>query len=248
MLYFPRPSGVRRQHVLLVIGVVAAMVLPIVINAGTTPLTLMTSTSPSRTGATAISGGQVGGSVVADGSMGITTPAATAARMPTATATAGQVATSASTAAAARSTATATTGGVATSAPTAAAVPPTAAVPPQPLPPGFVGRSGTRFTIGGRPFTFTGFNIYQANSRSNCSYTMGTGSALDTALTDIGPGTEVFRAWFFQRLATTNGQRDWSAFDHTLAVARAHGVRVIVTLANQWGSCESPTSIYKTDV
>jgi hypothetical protein len=112
---------------------------------------------------------------------------------------------------------------------------------------GFVGRSGTQLTLGGKPFVFTGFNIYQANSRSNCSYTMGAGSALDTALTDIGSGSEVFRAWFFQRLATTNGQRDWSAFDHTLAVARAHGVKVIVTLGNQWGSCESPKSEYKWD-
>lgn len=120
-------------------------------------------------------------------------------------------------------------------------------VQPAPLPAGFIGRSGTQLGIGGRPITFTGFNIYQANSRSNCSYTMGTGSALDTALTTIGPGAEVFRAWFFQRLATTNGQRDWGAFDHTLAVAKAHGVRVIVTLANQWGSCESQTSQYKWD-
>jgi endo-1,4-beta-mannosidase len=76
---------------------------------------------------------------------------------------------------------------------------------------------------------------------------MGTGSALDTALTTTGSGSEVFRAWFFQRLATTGGQRDWSAFDHTLAVAKAHGVKVIVTLGNQWGSCESPTSQYKWD-
>lgn len=123
----------------------------------------------------------------------------------------------------------------------------TVAPAPTPLPAGFVGRSGTELTLGGKPFVFTGFNIYQANSRSNCSYTMGTGSALDTALTAIGPGTEVIRAWFFQRLATTNGQRDWSAFDHTLAVAKAHGVKVIVTLSNQWGSCESPTSEYKWD-
>jgi cell division septation protein DedD len=115
------------------------------------------------------------------------------------------------------------------------------------LPAGFVGHSGTQFTLGGQPFTFTGFNIYQANSRANCSYTMGTGSALDTALNSIGSGLEVFRAWFFQRLATTNGARDWTAFDHTLAVARAHNVKVVVTLANQWGSCESPTSVYKTD-
>jgi endo-1,4-beta-mannosidase len=74
---------------------------------------------------------------------------------------------------------------------------------------------------------------------------MGTGSALDTALTGIGSGSEVFRAWFFQSLATTNGQRDWSAFDHTLAVAKAHGVKVVVTLGNQWGSCEG--SQYLTD-
>jgi mannan endo-1,4-beta-mannosidase len=129
-----------------------------------------------------------------------------------------------------------------TPAPTAA---PTATLVQTPPPAGYIGRLGTELTLGGKPFTFTGFNIYQANSRSNCSYTMGTGGALDTALTDIGSGAEVFRAWFFQRLATTNGQRDWSAFDHTLAVAKAHGVKVIVALGNQWGSCESPTSQVK---
>ena len=128
--------------------------------------------------------------------------------------------------------------------------PPPTAVPsispaPTHIPAGFVGASGSHLTLGGRPFTFTGFNLYQANSRSNCSYTMGKGNALDTALSDIGAGTEVIRAWFFQALATTKGKRDWSAFDHTLAVAKAHGVKVIVTLGNQWGSCESGG--YKTD-
>jgi hypothetical protein len=132
--------------------------------------------------------------------------------------------------------------------PTATPTPSPTASPtmgPTPPPSGFLGHSGTQFTLDGRPFTFTGFNIYQANSRGNCSYTMGTGGALDTALNSIGSGSEVFRAWFFQSLATTNGQRDWSAFDHTLAVAKAHGVKVIVTLGNQWGSCESGG--YKTD-
>jgi hypothetical protein len=109
---------------------------------------------------------------------------------------------------------------------------------PHVLPAGFLGRSGTNLIVAGQSVHFTGFNIYQANSRSNCSYTMGTGSRLDAALTDIGPGADVFRAWFFQNLATTGGKRDWSAFDHTLAVARAHGVRVIATLGNQWGSCD----------
>ena len=136
--------------------------------------------------------------------------------------------------------------------PTPAATPkPTTAPTPTPTPTptgsssGFVGRSGTQLTLGGKPFVFTGFDIYQANSRSNCSYTMGTGTALDTALTNIGSNNEVFRSWFYQRLATPNGARDWTAFDHTLAVAKAHGMKVIATLADQWGSCESPTSQYK---
>ena len=133
----------------------------------------------------------------------------------------------------------------ATPAPKATATPaPTAGSTPPPA--GFVGHSGTQFTLAGQPFTFTGFNIYQANSRSNCSYTMGTGGALDTALNGIGSGSEVFRSWFFQSLATTGGKRDWSAFDHTLAVAKAHGVKVVVTLGNQWGSCEG--SQYLTDI
>ncbi len=111
---------------------------------------------------------------------------------------------------------------------------------------GFVYRVGTKLMLDGQPFRFTGFNIYHANSRNNCAATMGTGPALGTALTSIGSGAEVFRSWFFQRLATANGVRDWAAFDHTLAVARARGVKVIVTLANQWGSCEiTGVPVYK---
>ena len=115
--------------------------------------------------------------------------------------------------------------------------------------PGFVTRSGTQLTVNGQPYRFTGMNIYNANSRNNCWYTLGSGTALDASLNSIGSGQEVFRAWFFQSLATTNGQRDWAAFDHTLAVAAAHGQRVIATLADQWGACEQPGagSVYKTE-
>ena len=35
------------------------------------------------------------------------------------------------------------------------------------------------------------------------------------------------------------GTRDWTAFDRTLATARAHGVKVIATLTDQWGNCGS---------
>ena len=81
-------------------------------------------------------------------------------------------------------------------------------------------------------------NIYDANTTSTAQKCGDAGVSLDQTLNDIGPGQEVFRAWFFQPLATTNGQRDWTAFDHTLAVARAHNVRVIFVLSNQWGYCD----------
>jgi mannan endo-1,4-beta-mannosidase len=125
--------------------------------------------------------------------------------------------------------------------PTASPVPTTAT--------GFVVRCGSGLCLDGQPYRFTGLNIYNANILSNCWYTLGSGSGLDSSLTAIGTGQEAFRAWFFQRLATTNGVRDWSAFDHTLAVAAAHGERIVVTLTNQWGNCEniSGSPVYKSE-
>lgn len=114
---------------------------------------------------------------------------------------------------------------------------------------GFVVRCELGLCLDGQPYRFTGLNIYNANSRSNCWYTLGSEAGLDSSLTAIGTGQEAFRAWFFQRLATTNGARDWSAFDHTLAVAAAHGQRVIATLTNQWGDCENASGdpVYKSE-
>jgi mannan endo-1,4-beta-mannosidase len=112
---------------------------------------------------------------------------------------------------------------------------------------GFVVRSGTNLVLDGRPFRFTGLNIYNANSLWTCSYPLGEGPDLGASLDAIGRGQTVFRSFFFQRMATINGKRDWSAFDHTLAVAKAHGERVIATLTNQWGVCEEPLPGYKTE-
>jgi endo-1,4-beta-mannosidase len=104
----------------------------------------------------------------------------------------------------------------------------------------FVARAGTGLTLDGKPYRFTGFNVYNANSRDNCWYSLGyPDGALAAALDAVGPGEEAIRAWFYQGLATTDGTRDWSAFDQTLNVARARGIKVIVTLADQWGSCDS---------
>jgi mannan endo-1,4-beta-mannosidase len=103
-------------------------------------------------------------------------------------------------------------------------------------PSGFVTRNGTQLLVDGRPYRPIGLNIYNANSNGWCWYAMG-GSILNDSLTAIGPGKNAMRAWFFQQLATTNGSRDWTAFDRTLATARAHGYKVIATLIDQWGDC-----------
>jgi mannan endo-1,4-beta-mannosidase len=122
---------------------------------------------------------------------------------------------------------------------------PTPAVDP------FVRSSEAGLIAEGVPYRFTGLNVYNANSvGGNCWYSLGAGTELETALTAMGPGNEAFRAWFFQPLATHAGVRDWSAFDHTLAVARSRGMRVVATLVNQWGQCEgweAHAAGYKTE-
>jgi mannan endo-1,4-beta-mannosidase len=117
--------------------------------------------------------------------------------------------------------------------------------------PGFVQRVGTGLVLDGQPYVFTGLNIYNAATASGvCWYPMAGQGVLDASLTAIGPGKEVFRAWFFQYEATVGGRRDWSTFDQTLATARAHGLKVIPALIDQWGNCEGwpdPAAGYKNE-
>lgn len=100
----------------------------------------------------------------------------------------------------------------------------------------FTTHRGTTLIRDGHPWHFVGLNVYNANSRDNCWYTMTGTGGLARSIRLSGSG--VIRASFTQPLATTAGGRDWSAFDETLAVARANGARVIANLADQWGNCD----------
>lgn len=103
----------------------------------------------------------------------------------------------------------------------------------------FVVREGARLYHKGKPYRFAGMNVYNANNRvSWCWYPMDT-TLLSQSFTDMGPGVDVIRAWFFQDFATMDGARDWTALDQTIATAKALGKRVIVTLGNQWADCDS---------
>jgi hypothetical protein len=111
------------------------------------------------------------------------------------------------------------------------ATPAPTAPPPPPPPPGagFVVRSGTRLTLAGTPYRFDGLNMYTA-VQAPCWWQEG----LAQGLTAIGSGQEVARVFAFQRTATTNGVRDWRYMDAALATFKAHGVRVIWVLTDQW--------------
>jgi hypothetical protein len=102
----------------------------------------------------------------------------------------------------------------------------------------FVRQNGTTLTLEGRRFRFTGINIYMAASG-------GTPSSCGGALyPDVGvplsnmPRGIVFRFWAFQNFFVSDGHFDWSNMDGALAIAAAHGARVIPVLANQYDYCE----------
>lgn len=103
-------------------------------------------------------------------------------------------------------------------------------------PNGFVRRDGTRLTVDGADFRFTGMNYYEA-AGDLYDRAPATDDRLAQALPTMGPGVTVVRTWFFQCLATRAGQRDWSSFDATLAAARTAGVRVVATLTDQYHDC-----------
>ena len=116
----------------------------------------------------------------------------------------------------------------------------------------FIAKSGTGLTLNGQPYTFGGFNIYDANSiwgggmKTSCGGNLGSlnsnpnGDGLDASLTELNSSGQfqVFRSWFFETLAVdSTGAINWTPFDNTLAIAAKHNMRVIATLDDEWTYC-----------
>ncbi|KJE25071.1 Cellulase (glycosyl hydrolase family 5) [Frankia torreyi] len=115
----------------------------------------------------------------------------------------------------------------------------------------FVTVAGGRLELAGKPWRFTGINVWNANTPADDSrYGCGEPVDLEEVAPALGNGVQVVRTWFFQRLATSlDGRRDWSTFDRTIAAAKSRGLRIVATLGNQWPQCEGfPTyqAGYKT--
>lgn len=114
------------------------------------------------------------------------------------------------------------------------------AVPANPNDP-FVRRDGERLMLGGKPFRFVGFNLFDAAGLPNgyhCSWWPAwTDAELDTALKTMQTeaGATVLRFWAFQ--SYTNGGTDWSGIDRVIRIAKARGIKVMPVIENHWEHC-----------
>lgn len=106
--------------------------------------------------------------------------------------------------------------------------------------PGFVTRSGTHLQLNGRPWRFAGYNLYWLTSAPG-GYDCGeaiSNTQVQAYLDQMqsSSSVNVVRVWFYQSFVM-NG--DWTAFDRLLADAAARNIKVIPTLTDQWGNCET---------
>ena len=132
---------------------------------------------------------------------------------------------------------------------------------------GFVERSGTKLTLNGELYRFTGINIYTA---AGAGPPPGCGSEdplhIEVPLSQMRSGVVVrfwsfqdfedplnievplsqmpsgvvVRFWVFQDFFVSKGALDWTNFDQVLTIAAAHGDKVIPVLANSGDYCDGP--------
>jgi mannan endo-1,4-beta-mannosidase len=103
----------------------------------------------------------------------------------------------------------------------------------------FVRRRGTSLTLDGRVFRFTGINIYMAASGGTPKSCGGElYPNVGVPLAHLPRGT-VFRFWAFQNFFVSHGTFNWTNLDRVLAIAAAHGDKVIPVLANQYDYCDN---------
>ncbi|TDL15674.1 CEL4a mannanase [Rickenella mellea] len=117
--------------------------------------------------------------------------------------------------------------------------------PPPPSGTGFVKTSGQKFMLNGAEYTVAGTNAYWLAQNSNAD--------IDTAFADMAAaGLTTVRTWGFNDVTSpltygayyqlwSNGVATFntgafgiSRFDAVVASAKAHGIRLIVSLTNNW--------------
>jgi hypothetical protein len=102
-----------------------------------------------------------------------------------------------------------------------------------------VTRNGTDLQLGGRPYRFTGINIYMAASGGTPESCGGSLYPDVTVPLSHLPRGAVLRFWAFQNFFVSDGSFDWSNFDDVVRAASSRGAKVIPVLANQYSYCDS---------
>ena len=103
--------------------------------------------------------------------------------------------------------------------------------------------SGTSLTLNGQPYKVMGLNCYQLAAYQGVNnYTCGgmlSDSVLD-AFFAVQPPYNLTRMWAFQEHCTnlTTRALDWTPLDRVFAAAEKHNQYLLLTLANQWTSCD----------
>ncbi|MFO0667213.1 MAG: cellulase family glycosylhydrolase [Polyangiaceae bacterium] len=95
---------------------------------------------------------------------------------------------------------------------------------------GFVTRSGTELRLAGKPFRMVGMNF-----GGGCDGLTLEEQTAQYKQTARDAHINTVRTWWLQ---AWGGPADFSRFDREVALARSHGVKLVVTLGNQWGQCE----------
>lgn len=105
--------------------------------------------------------------------------------------------------------------------------------PPQPAA-GFLTIVNKQLSLQGKPVTLIG---YQAALPDVTNYCGWTSAQLADAMADMqsNSSANAVRVWFLQ---SAGGPGNWTAFDAFIAQAKAHNLKIIATLVNQWGDCE----------
>lgn len=105
----------------------------------------------------------------------------------------------------------------------------------------FVVRNDNQLMFDDQPYRFTGVNAYEAATYWGNNYGCGQKiTDIDGFFGSLTPNT-VVRMWAWQGTMAVNPttkQLDWTGIDRTLAAAEKAGVKVILSLGSQSGSCD----------
>jgi mannan endo-1,4-beta-mannosidase len=139
----------------------------------------------------------------------------------------------------------------ATTTPSAEPAPTTTTTPPTPTttPPAVadtsvIRASGTHLVLDGSIYHFTGVNAYEAatdyGTNAGCG-AMLSDAQLNQLFGSLPPNSLVRIAALQGSMATnvTTHAIDWAPLDRVFAAAVAHGQRLVVTIANQSGTCDN---------